>query len=92
VGATEGDEVKNPERYTVTLTFDVDIARELLDASQEEDWQSQFYRMPREEVAGMIGRWLQSDTAVNQLDGFADRDPGEARMVPRSLDVSAERL
>lgn len=82
--------MRKPQRYTVTLTFEVDIADAVLMATQNPNWQRAFYTMSREDTAAMIGRWLHEGVGLNRLEGFADRGEAEARIVPNSLNTYAE--
>ena len=78
------------ETYRVIITFDVEIATPVLDAAMKPDWQNHFYKMTRAEVAGMIGSCLHRGLPLDEIDGFADRNGDEARIVPHSTDVEAE--
>lgn len=84
--------MKNPKRFQVTITFEVEIEEAVLAEAAKPEWQDYMYKLDREGVAGMIGDNLWRGSDLNQLDGFADRQSDEANVIRRSATVEAEEI
>lgn len=84
--------MKNPKRFQVTITLEVEIEEAVLAEAAKPDWQEHLYKLDREGVAGMIGSCLYRGSDLSDLDGFADRKDEEARIVARSIDVETEEI
>ncbi len=70
----------------VELEFDVRVARSLIDAVLEPEWQGRFYVLPKPEnvVEHLVYNYLRGEGPTT-LDGFADRSPYDVEIGGGSL-------
>ena len=79
-------------RFLVTMTVEVEVAQEVIDAVTDE-WRSMFYdlRTP-EDIAGHVARNAVEGRALSRLDGWGDQ-PDDRLRITDDLDVlDCERM
>lgn len=82
-------------RVTFTVAVELDISEELIAEVLKPDWQSTFYKLERpEDVAFHLAYNVsRNHTVLKSLDGFADRDEGDMKIVNEDwADEEAEEV
>lgn len=73
---------------TVTVDVEIEIEEDLLKEVMKEDWQKDFYRfVDRNEAAAHIIFNLVQGRPLTSLDGFAHREPEDAKIVDSNWQV-----
>ena len=66
---------------TLEINFEIEIDNSVIDRTQEEEWQSVFYKLSRKQAIGMISRNFLKGNDLDSLDGFCDMDNGNVKLV-----------
>lgn len=70
---------KKTIQISFTVTAELEVAEDVLDVALTDEWRETFYNFSSEkEVGHHIAYNLLRNASLSQLDGWADRDDGDA--------------